>query len=89
MRNSYDVKLSTLEENLRKEKETGVCCPGAAGAHLLSSLLVTCVKAHLQGRLGLSTPYNPARLVPHYHLPGGEEAGPERGGDLPLATQWE
>lgn len=30
MRNSYDVKLSTLEENLRKEKETGVCCPGAA-----------------------------------------------------------
>lgn len=26
MRNSYDVKLSTLEENLRKEKETGVCC---------------------------------------------------------------
>ncbi|XP_038967235.1 kinesin-like protein KIF17 isoform X2 [Rattus norvegicus] len=30
MRNSYDVKLSTLQENLRKEKETGALCPGAA-----------------------------------------------------------
>lgn len=30
MRNSYDVKLSTLQENLRKEKETGLLCPGAA-----------------------------------------------------------
>lgn len=29
MRNSYDVKLSTLQENLRKEKETGLLCPGA------------------------------------------------------------
>lgn len=37
MRNSYDVKLSTLEENLRKEKETGVCC----WAPPLSFLLVT------------------------------------------------
>lgn len=26
MGNSCDVKLSTLEENLHKERETGVCC---------------------------------------------------------------
>lgn len=38
MRNSYDVKLSTLEENLRKEKETGVCCRAPPP---LSFLLVT------------------------------------------------
>lgn len=49
MRNSYDVKLSTLEENLRKEKETGVCCRDPRPS--VFPLSDTCVKRPLRGRL--------------------------------------
>lgn len=50
MRNSYDVKLSTLQENLRKEKETGALYPGAAWEPT-SCVPYTWAKGPLHGRL--------------------------------------
>ena len=81
MRNSYDVKLSTLEENLRKEKETGVCCREPPSVFPLSDM---CVKRPLRGRLH---PFPSSQAGTIVILPIGEKTGPERRAILPLATQ--
>jgi hypothetical protein len=64
MRNSYDVKLSTLQENLRKEKETGALCPGATWEPT-SCFPYRWVKGPCMVGSGLSHLYNnPARQIP-------------------------